>query len=136
MLRFEHVTGIGKARLQIFRRDMVVFAKYPLEGPTAAEQIDHEFDGDPCPLDDRLASQDLWVHRNVFFPVHFVSSHSVERIINGLPPCLLWDTRNPDRPFGLPLPTPPVVPGEPAQQHPDIHPFSSGASLTRLPLLR
>jgi hypothetical protein len=49
---------------------VVVLGKNLLDRPSPCEQVHDEFNGDPCPFDDRFADQYLGIDDNAFLPSH------------------------------------------------------------------
>jgi hypothetical protein len=89
-LRLENLPGVSEAGLNVFRGQVVVFAKNMLCRPASTEQVHDEFDGNARALDDGLAHQHLRVHDNSLAPFHLLPHLFIIRIMRNVPPNALF----------------------------------------------
>src|SRR5688572_30778099 len=75
--RFQHVTGVSQARLDVFGRQVIILAQNLFRRPTSPQQIDDKLHANASSSNDRFADQDFRIERNSIMPVHVFAPRSV-----------------------------------------------------------
>jgi hypothetical protein len=71
-----HLSGVGKASVNLFARQAGVVLNEIFFGPAISETFDDELDGQTGTCDDRFANHHFWIRGDHLFPVgHRPSSY-------------------------------------------------------------
>src|SRR5713226_7885622 len=69
-LKFSQLAGIVQARCDLLAREIRKLSDNVLGGFASRQVPQHNADGNPCPLQPRLAAKDFRVAYDVVFPCH------------------------------------------------------------------